>query len=50
MSEQVKEIKYTQYRDETQLPSIMELIDSELSEPYINMTYRYFVHTWWVKK
>ncbi|TIA73774.1 hypothetical protein E3P81_01592 [Wallemia ichthyophaga] len=39
-------ITYTQYHDERQLASIMDLIDTELSEPYINMTYRYFVHTW----
>lgn len=41
-------ITYTQYHDERQLASIMDLIDTELSEPYINMTYRYFVHTWCV--
>ena len=39
-------IIYSQYKDEHQLKDIMSLIDSELSEPYINMTYRYFLHSW----
>jgi peptide alpha-N-acetyltransferase len=36
----------TQYRDESQLPIIMQLIDNELSEPYSIFTYRYFLATW----
>lgn len=39
-------LSYAEYHDERQLSDIMDLIDSELSEPYINMTYRYFLHTW----
>jgi peptide alpha-N-acetyltransferase len=34
------------YVDETQLPTIMQLISQELSEPYTIYTYRYFLHTW----
>ncbi|KAH7722416.1 GNAT domain containing protein [Aphelenchoides avenae] len=34
------------YRDETQMPDIMEAITKELSEPYSIYTYRYFIHNW----
>lgn len=34
------------YRDETQMPAIMEVITKELSEPYSIYTYRYFIHNW----
>ncbi|EPQ28927.1 uncharacterized protein PFL1_03727 [Pseudozyma flocculosa PF-1] len=34
------------YRGEQQLPEINELIEKELSEPYIIYTYRYFVNQW----
>eukprot|EP00798_Chlamydomonas_sp_ICE-L_P020406 gene20406-27186_t len=33
-------------QDETDLPTIMHLIDNELSEPYSIFTYRYFLHNW----
>ena len=39
-------IKYVQYRDESQMPMIMQLIAKDLSEPYSIYTYRYFIHNW----
>lgn len=40
------ELVYTTYTGETELQSIMDLIDSTLSEPYSIFTYRYFINTW----
>lgn len=40
------DIVLTPYRDETQLPGIMAMMDEELSEPYSIFTYRYFIHGW----
>lgn len=37
---------YVNYRDETQMPDIMRLIQKDLSEPYSIYTYRYFIHNW----
>lgn len=39
-------IEYVNYRDETQMPDIMRLIQKDLSEPYSIYTYRYFIHNW----
>ena len=39
-------ISFIQYRDETQMPLIMKLIQKDLSEPYSIYTYRYFIHNW----
>lgn len=39
-------IKYVEYKDETQMPLIMNLITKDLSEPYSVYTYRYFIHNW----
>lgn len=39
-------IKYIQYKDETMMPLIMNLITKDLSEPYSIYTYRYFIHNW----
>lgn len=39
-------IKYVEYKDETQMPLIMNLITKDLSEPYSIYTYRYFIHNW----
>lgn len=39
-------ISYEQYRDERQMPLIMDLITRDLSEPYSIYTYRYFIHNW----
>lgn len=40
------DIWYRPYRSELDLPSIMRLVSSELSEPYIIYTYRYFLVNW----
>ena len=40
------EILYRQYIGESDLPHIMSLVQSELSEPYVIYTYRYFLHQW----
>ncbi len=39
-------IRYVEYKDETQMPLIMNLITKDLSEPYSIYTYRYFIHNW----
>lgn len=43
------QIYYRPYVGESDLPSIMALVQSELSEPYIIYTYRYFLQQWYVK-
>ncbi|XP_052901811.1 N-alpha-acetyltransferase 30A-like [Anopheles moucheti] len=40
------EIAYQVYESERQMPSIMALIQKDLSEPYSIYTYRYFIHNW----
>eukprot|EP00878_Enallax_costatus_P027541 GHUV01029667.1.p1 GENE.GHUV01029667.1~~GHUV01029667.1.p1 ORF type:complete len:202 (+),score=63.43 GHUV01029667.1:413-1018(+) len=42
----VVQLYFLQYKDEHDLPSVMELIDRSLSEPYSVFTYRYFLHQW----
>lgn len=42
------DIWYRQYETELDLPSVMRLVGSELSEPYIIYTYRYFLANWCV--
>ncbi|KAI9571844.1 acyl-CoA N-acyltransferase [Boletus coccyginus] len=37
---------YRQYAGESDLPHIMALVQTELSEPYVIYTYRYFLHQW----
>lgn len=39
-------ILYRQYETEKDLPEIMALVQSELSEPYVIYTYRYFLQQW----
>ncbi|KAK9824186.1 hypothetical protein WJX72_008406 [[Myrmecia] bisecta] len=39
-------VEYRQYSGEDDLPTVMRLIDNELSEPYSIFTYRYFLHNW----
>ncbi|KAJ7682937.1 acyl-CoA N-acyltransferase [Mycena rosella] len=39
-------IYYRQYSGEADLPYIMDLVQSELSEPYVIYTFRYFLHQW----
>eukprot|EP00906_Rhabdomonas_costata_P026311 RCo037478 len=41
-----KFIVYEQYKSEEELPRIMELMSSDLSEPYSIFTFRYFINTW----
>ncbi|KAJ3300381.1 N-alpha-acetyltransferase 30 [Borealophlyctis nickersoniae] len=40
------DIQYVPYESELQLPSIIDLIENDLSEPYSIYTYRYFIHNW----
>jgi peptide alpha-N-acetyltransferase len=40
------QLRIEEYRDETQLPDIMTLVDRDLSEPYSIFTYRYFLQGW----
>jgi hypothetical protein len=39
-------IFYRQYNGETDLKYIMNLVQNELSEPYVVYTYRYFLQGW----
>ncbi|KAF8341820.1 acyl-CoA N-acyltransferase, partial [Amanita rubescens] len=39
-------ILYRPYNGETDLSHIMALVQSELSEPYVIYTFRYFLHQW----
>ncbi|KAI3420963.1 hypothetical protein GPALN_014590 [Globodera pallida] len=41
-----RHVRIDRYRDGRQLPDIMRLIGSELSEPYSFYTYLYFTHQW----
>lgn len=43
---EVIKITYKVYESELELPSIMKLIQKDLSEPYSIYTYRYFIHNW----
>jgi hypothetical protein len=45
-STEVVKITYKVYESELELPSIMKLIQKDLSEPYSIYTYRYFIHNW----
>lgn len=40
------QVSISRYAGESELPTIMSLIDEELSEPYTVFTYRYFVNQW----
>lgn len=48
MTSETTDITYRAYVGESDLPHIMALVQSELSEPYVIYTYRYFLHQWWV--
>ena len=39
-------VRYIEYKDESQMKMIMDLIAKDLSEPYSIYTYRYFIHNW----
>uniref|UniRef100_A0A2P2IA00 N-terminal methionine N(alpha)-acetyltransferase NatC n=1 Tax=Hirondellea gigas TaxID=1518452 RepID=A0A2P2IA00_9CRUS len=45
-SEDYLPVEYVNYENETQMASIMSLIQKDLSEPYSIYTYRYFIHNW----
>lgn len=51
MGHEEDDISYTYnvYRGEGDLDDIMNLVQTELSEPYIIYTYRYFLHNWSVR-
>lgn len=38
--------RYEMYESELQMPDIMKLMKTALSEPYSIYTYRYFIHNW----
>ncbi len=40
-------IRYARYAGEDDIPKIMGLVDTELSEPYNWYTYRYFLQDWY---
>jgi peptide alpha-N-acetyltransferase len=42
----INEIIYVDYKDESLLPEIQILVAHDLSEPYSIFTYRYFLHNW----
>jgi peptide alpha-N-acetyltransferase len=44
--EQIKEIEYLEYVDESMISDIQALVSKDLSEPYSIFTYRYFLHNW----
>jgi len=39
-------IEFVGYKDERDMPGIVELIEKDLSEPYSIFTYRYFINNW----
>jgi peptide alpha-N-acetyltransferase len=41
-----QEVQFRQYLGEEDLPTVMGLVDTELSEPYSIFTYRYFLNQW----
>ncbi|KAG6906846.1 hypothetical protein DXG01_011725 [Tephrocybe rancida] len=40
----MSDIQYRKYLGEPDLPHVMDLVQSELSEPYVIYTFRYFLH------
>lgn len=39
-------LDYRPFKDESELPALMRLIEKDLSEPYSIYTYRYFISNW----
>lgn len=39
-------IRYQTFRDESELPALIDMIGKDLSEPYSIYTYRYFILNW----
>jgi N-alpha-acetyltransferase 30 len=46
MDSQANGITYRAYAGEQDLPHLMALVQSELSEPYVIYTFRYFLNQW----
>lgn len=46
MSDPPITITYEPYTSGGQLPYVASLVETELSEPYVIYTYRYFLHQW----
>lgn len=44
--EDQSDIDFVPYKDEHDMPGIVELIEKDLSEPYSVFTYRYFINNW----
>ena len=42
----MKDVEFVQYTDESMLPEIQKLVQADLSEPYSVFVYRYFIHQW----
>lgn len=40
------DIRFVPYKNENDMPGIVELIEKDLSEPYSVFTYRYFINNW----
>lgn len=40
------DVEFVAYKDEHDMPGIVELIEKDLSEPYSIFTYRYFINNW----
>lgn len=45
-TQQEDDVQFVPYKDETDMPGIVELIEKDLSEPYSVFTYRYFINNW----
>ena len=43
-------ISYRAYGGDADLAHVMALVQSELSEPYVVYTFRYFLHQWCVRR
>jgi hypothetical protein len=46
VDEDTNGVSYEMYDSELQMPDIMKLMKTALSEPYSIYTYRYFIHNW----
>lgn len=44
VEDEIEGIEFVNYKDESQLDSVMSLVGRDLSEPYSIFTYRYFLH------
>jgi len=44
--QEMEDIEYVEYSDESMLNDVKMLVSKDLSEPYSVFTYRYFLHNW----